>query len=73
MSNETEIIGKLFIELSQFTDAKTDRELQLEYKLANMAIHVGKLVRHIRKTEPDNAQACAVMDYMHRIKLAGIR
>jgi hypothetical protein len=71
MSNDTETISKLFLELSQFTDAKTARELHLESKLKDLGYHVAKLVRHIKKTEPENEQAQRALDYMARMNIGG--
>lgn len=40
---ETENIDKLFLELSQFTKAKTKRELELEAKLQQIVTILGNL------------------------------
>lgn len=55
MGNETETIDKLFLELSQFTEAKTKRELELEAALRT----VGCRGIHSTPTERRNCE-CVV-------------
>jgi len=64
---ETETISKLFLELSQFTDAKTAREISLEIKVDELASHVRILAAAIRKDNPDNGPARRAISYLNSI------
>lgn len=44
MSHENETISKLFLELSQFTDAKTEREIALEERIQQIAEALEQIV-----------------------------
>lgn len=61
---ETETIDKLFLELSQVTNAKTRREL-------DMALLIRQLAHALNKKFPDHALAIKAKDYLQRQGLQG--
>lgn len=50
MSYETETIDKLFLELSQFTKAKTSREILLEHEITCLMIAIRPFAEIVNTT-----------------------
>lgn len=50
---ETETIDKLYLELSQFTRAKSDNEIRLEVKLITAHAALDSILCLIGESEPD--------------------
>jgi hypothetical protein len=52
-------------------DAMQRRAMKAEARMDDLAMLVKKLVRHVRKSSPDNNMAAMAMDYLEREGLAG--
>lgn len=61
---QTETIDRLFLELSQVTQATTDKE-------GNLAMFVRRLIYRVRKHNPDDPTANLAFHYLQKIGQAG--